>query len=68
VNYYHLTPDYTVINRRIHRLYIKIKGSKDKEFQYDYLIIAIDNIGVKVTDRCQWMREKEHIKKQEKDI
>jgi hypothetical protein len=49
-------------------LYIKIKGSKDKEFQYDYLIIAIDNIGVKVTDRCQWMREKEHIKKQEKDI
>jgi len=53
-------PHYTTINRRINRLNIKIKdiGSKNKEFEYDYLIIAIDSTGIKVTNRGQWMNEK----------
>ena len=37
--------DYTTINRRINRLDIKIKDNKsnNKEFEDDYLIIAIDS-------------------------
>jgi hypothetical protein len=54
-------PDYTTINRRVNRLDIKIKdtGSKNKEFEDDYIIIiAIDSTGIKVTNRGQWMNEK----------
>lgn len=55
-------PHYTIINRRISRLDIKIKDdnkSSDKEFEDDdYLIIAVDSTGIKVTNRGQWMREK----------
>ena len=47
-------PHYTTINRRINKLDIKIKDNKNnKEFEYDYLIIAIDNSGIKVTNRGQ---------------
>jgi len=57
-------PDYTTINRRINRLDIKIKDtdSKNKEFKEEYIIIAIDSTGIKVTKRGQWMEEKWHIK------
>jgi IS5 family transposase len=52
-------PDYTTINRRINRLDIKIKeDSKSKEFEDDYIVIAIDSTGIKVTNRGQWMRDK----------
>jgi hypothetical protein len=51
-------PDYTTINRRINRLDIKIKDNKSKEFEDNYLIIAIDITGIKVTNRGQGMREK----------
>jgi hypothetical protein len=53
-------PDYTAINRRINRLYIKIKDAdiKSKEFKDEYIIIAIDSTGIKV-NRGQWMREME---------
>ena len=53
-------PHYTTINRRVNRLDIKIKDtdSKDKEFEDDYLIVAIDSTGTKVTNRGQWMNEK----------
>jgi hypothetical protein len=44
-------------SRRIKRLDIKIKDRKDKEFQDDYLIIAIDRTGVKVTNRGKWKKE-----------
>ena len=57
-------PDYTTINRRINRLDIKIKeDNKIKEFQDEYIIIAIDSTGIKVTNRGQWMREKWKIRK-----
>ncbi len=56
-------PDYTTINRRINRLDIKINDSKNKDFEDEYLIIAIDSTGIKVTNRGQWMREKWNVKK-----
>ena len=57
-------PDYTTINRRINRLNIKIKDvdNKDKDFKDEYIIIAVDSTGIKVTNRGQWMRDKWHIK------
>ena len=58
---------YTTINRRINRLDIKIKDtdskSSKKEFEDDYLIIAIDSTGIKVTNRGQWIRDKWGIRK-----
>jgi hypothetical protein len=47
-------PDYTTINRRINRLDVKIKdvNNKDKDFEDEYTIIAIDSTGIKVTNRC----------------
>ena len=56
-------PDYTTINRRINKLDIKVKvDNKSKEFKDEYIIIAIDSTGIKVTNRGQWMRDKWHIK------
>jgi len=58
-------PHYTTINRRINRLDIKIKDTDNKsskEFEDEYIVIAIDSTGIKVTNRGQWMREKWHIK------
>ena len=57
-------PDYTTINRRINRLDVRIKDtdSKNKEFKDEYIIVAIDSTGIKVTNRGQWMRDKWHIK------
>ena len=53
-------PEYTIINRRINRLDIKIKDvdKKDKDFQDEYIVIAIDSTGIKVTNRGQWKRER----------
>jgi hypothetical protein len=57
-------PHYTTINRRINRLDIKIKDNKsNKELEDDYLIIAIDSTGIKVTNRGQWIRDKWNIRK-----
>ena len=47
-------PNYTTINRRINRLNIKIENTTDsKEFKDEYIIIAIDSTGIKVTNRGQ---------------
>ncbi len=56
-------PDYTTISRRINRLDIKIDDNKSKDFEAEYIVIAIDSTGIKVTNRGQWMREKWHVKK-----
>ena len=57
-------PHYTTINRRINKLNIQIKDDKsNKEFEDDYLIIAIDSTGIKVTNRGQWIRDKWGIRK-----
>jgi hypothetical protein len=58
-------PDYTTISRRINRLDIKIKDttdSKNMEFKDEYIVIAVDSTGIKVTNRGQWMQDKWHIK------
>ena len=57
-------PDYTTISRRINRLDIKIKDTidKNKEFKDEYIVIAIDSTGIKVTNRGQWMRDKWNVK------
>jgi hypothetical protein len=47
-------PDSTIINRIINRLDIKIKDTidnKSKELEDNYIIIAIDSIGIKITNR-----------------
>ena len=60
-------PNYTTINRRINRLDIKIDDTTDsKEFEDEYIVIAIDSTGIKVTNRGQWMRDKWHIKNNNK--
>ncbi len=46
-------PDYTTISRRINRLDIKIKDvdNKDNEIEDDYIVIAVDSAGTKVTNK-----------------
>jgi len=63
-------PDFTTINRRINRLDIKIKDTADnKEFEDEYIVIAIDSTGIKVTNRGQWMDERQvGYKKQQERI
>jgi hypothetical protein len=55
---------YYSINKRINRLDIKIKDtdSKNKELKDEYVVIAIDNTGIKVTNRGQWMKEKWNVR------
>ncbi len=59
-------PDYSTISRRINKLNIEIKDNKNKEFEDGYIIIAIDITDIKVTNRGQWMRDKWHIKNNNK--
>ena len=50
--------------RRINKLDIKIKeDNKDEEFEDEYIVIAMDSTGIKVTNRGQWMREKLDVRK-----
>ena len=56
-------PDYSTINRRINRLDIKVIDDGGKELKDEYIIIAIDSTGIKVTNRGQWMNEKWKIRK-----
>lgn len=58
-------PNYTTINRRINSLNIKIKGdgNKSKEFEDEYIVIAMDSTGIKVTNRGQWMTDKWNVRK-----
>jgi hypothetical protein len=42
---------------------IKIKDvDNDMKFKDEYIVIAIDSTGIKITNRGQWMRDKWHIK------
>src|SRR6478735_1908418 len=61
-------PDYSTISRRINKLDIEIEDNKSsKEFEDDYLIIAIDSTGIKVTNnRDQWMRDKWNVRNNNK--
>ncbi len=44
------------------------EDNKNKEFEDEYITIAIDVPGIKVTHRGQWMRKKWNVKKRIKDI
>ncbi len=65
-------PDFSTINRRINRLNIKINGKgkqseeEEEEDFYDYIIIAIDSTGIKVTNRGQWMNKKWNVQRKKK--
>ena len=59
-------PDYSTISRRISRLDIKINNNNSKEFEDDYMVIAIDSTGIKITNRGQWMRDKWNVKNKNK--
>ena len=42
---------------------IKIKDvDNDMKFKDEYIVIAIDSTGIKITNRGQWLRDKWHIK------
>ena len=56
-------PDFTTINRRINKLNIPINNNKHGVSNDEYLIIAIDSTGIKITNRGQWLRDKWNIKK-----
>ena len=58
-------PDFTTINRRTNKLNIQINNNnnKNKVSKDEYLIIAIDNTGIKITNRGQWMQEKWNVRK-----
>ena len=54
-------PHYTTISRRINSLNIKVEDTTTtvkKSTKDNYIIIAIDSIGIKITNRGQWLREK----------
>jgi hypothetical protein len=55
-------PDFTTINRRINKLNIQINDNTDRISKDEYIIIAIDSTGIKVTNRGQWMKDKWHLK------
>ena len=42
---------------------IKINDNKIDEFEDDYIVIAVDSTGIKVTNRGKWMKEKWKIRK-----
>jgi hypothetical protein len=57
-------PDFTTISRRINKLDIQIKeDNKDEEFEDEYIVIAMDSTGIKVTNRGQWMKDKWNVRK-----
>jgi hypothetical protein len=57
-------PNYSTISRRINKLDLKIKeDDKSKEFEDEYITIAIDSTGIKVTNRGQWMQDKWNVRK-----
>jgi hypothetical protein len=46
-------PDYSTISRRINRLDLKTENDKSRVFEEDYIVVAIDNTGIKVTNKDQ---------------
>ena len=61
-------PDFTTINKIRNKLNIKIKedNKSSKEFEDEYLIIAVDSNGIQVTNRGQWIREKWDVRNNNK--
>ncbi len=59
-------PDFTIINRRIIVGYQDKKTTDSKKVKDEYIIIAIDSTGIKVTNRGQWMQDKLDVSKNKK--
>lgn len=53
-------PDYTTISRRINRLDIKIDDQNQED---DYIIVAIDSTGIKITNSGEWMGKKWNVQR-----
>ncbi len=57
-------PSYGHICKRINKLNINItKGNTNDDDDDEYIIIAVDSTGIKVTNRGQWMSDKWSLKK-----
>jgi hypothetical protein len=56
-------PYYSTISRRINRLNIKISDSKIVEFKDGYIVITINSVGIKITNRDKWLKDKWNIRK-----
>jgi len=55
----YLTSQITAINRIITKLNIKIKEDyKNRKFEDEYIVLAIDSTGIKGTNRGQSMQDK----------
>ncbi len=52
-----------ITNHATKHIKIKDTDNKNKEFKDEYIIIAIDSTGIKVTNRGQWMRDKWNVRK-----
>jgi hypothetical protein len=51
------------MQQSINRLDIKIKeDDKNRKFEYEYIVIAIDSTGIKVTNIGQWMQDKWNVR------
>lgn len=65
VEFHSSIPDFSTINRRINRLNIKIKdtskNTNPSKEEDEYIIIAIDSSGTKITNRGEWMNKKWNI-------
>ena len=51
-------PDFTSIHKRVNKLKIKINDNPNGD---DEIILAIDNTGIKIANRGEWMRQKWHM-------
>jgi hypothetical protein len=49
---------FTTISRRINILNIKAEDANTENSKYNYVMIAIDNTDIKITDRGQGLRDK----------
>ena len=56
-------PSYGQINRRMNQLNVKIESNEKEKDDGDYVVIAIDSTGIKITNRGRRMRDKWNVKK-----
>lgn len=54
--------DYPIINRRINVLNVSLarrkKGKNNNNDNDDKVTIAVDSLGIKLTNKCDWLRKK----------
>jgi hypothetical protein len=61
--YHQSIPDYSTISRRVVNKLVDIKVNEKEEVGNDDIVIALDSIGIKVSNRGgEWMRHKWHVR------